>query len=97
MINGYDCTGLIVARIIIRHRVGFRVAFMFRIVRVHQPADGLEQRKDTHETNRKSLGRRLSLRTAIDVIEDFENNRSASLNLRLRLSAFELVVLFVVR
>lgn len=33
----------------------------------------------------------------IDVIDDLENKRSASLNLRFRLSAFELVLLLVVR
>lgn len=38
-----------------------------------------------------------SLTAAIDVIDDLENRRSASLNLRFRLSAFELVVLFVVK
>lgn len=35
------------------------------------------------------------VRTAIDVIDDFENNRSASLNFLLRLSDFELVVLLL--
>lgn len=34
---------------------------------------------------------------AIDVIEDLENNRSASLNLRFRLSALELVALLEVK
>lgn len=34
------------------------------------------------------------LTAALDVIEDLEKRRSASLNLRLRLSAFELVTLF---
>lgn len=35
--------------------------------------------------------------TAIEVIEDLENSLSASLNFLLRLSAFELVLLFVVK
>lgn len=39
----------------------------------------------------------LRLHMAIDVIEDFENKRSASLNLRFRLSALEFVALFEVR
>lgn len=34
---------------------------------------------------------------AIDVMDDLENNLSASLNLRLRLSALELVALFDVK
>ena len=39
----------------------------------------------------------LRLQMAIEVIEDFENSLSASLNLRLRLSALELVALFEVK
>lgn len=38
---------------------------------------------------------RYEVRTAIDVIEDFENKRSASLNFLFRLSAFEFVVLLL--
>lgn len=46
---------------------------------------------------RKILTMYLRLHIAIDVIEDFENSLSASLNFRLRLSALELVALFDVK
>lgn len=54
--GGMRTTGLIVARIVVRHRVGFRVALVLGVARVHQTADGLNA-VDITRTNKVNINR----------------------------------------